>query len=88
MCTHGAGPHAECVGPRLHFVEPVDVIQAASVLLCLAIFVGETLHRLDVGESLCGHLVGFTECTVEFYRNALKHRMDIEISDLGSEQIG
>lgn len=59
--TYSAGPHVDSVGHRLQFVDPVGVIQAASVPLRLAVFVGETLHRLDVGESLCGHLVGLSK---------------------------
>lgn len=79
--TYSAGPHVDSVGHRLHFINPVRVVQAASVPLCLAVFVGETLYRLYVGESLCGHLVGFSKWVLESSRNTLKHRADSKMTD-------
>lgn len=58
--THSASPHVDSVRQRLDLINPEGLIQPDSVLLRLAVFVGEALHRLDVGERLRGNLVGFS----------------------------
>lgn len=74
QATHAVGPHAACVGSRLLFVEGVGFVQLGSVLLRLAVLIGETLDGLHVGEGLRGHLVGLGQRIEDLLGNGLKHR--------------
>lgn len=74
QATHAVGPHAACVGSRLLFVEGVGFVQLGSVLLRLAVLIGETLDGLHVGEGLRGHLVGLGQRIQDLLGNGLKHR--------------